>query len=136
MWIPKGVAFIRRQHLFEAQHLLEEIRFFQNKTIDSGVYALCTDPLTPNKPHWAPMSPHWVSLTPTDLVMTPTGPQWLIMTPCLAPRTSIGSQITIRYFRMSNLTIFSKYLRIYSSCFAQQVLWLHPDTFNKWKPAV
>ena len=25
MWIPKGVALIRGQPLFEAQHLLEEI---------------------------------------------------------------------------------------------------------------
>ena len=27
MWIPKGMALIRERHLFEAQRLLEEMRF-------------------------------------------------------------------------------------------------------------
>ena len=28
MWIPKDVGLIRGRHLFEAQRLLEEIRYF------------------------------------------------------------------------------------------------------------
>ena len=31
MWIPKGTAPIREQHLFETRHLLEKIRYLQIK---------------------------------------------------------------------------------------------------------
>ena len=29
MWIPKGAVLIRGRHLFEARHLLEEIRYVE-----------------------------------------------------------------------------------------------------------
>lgn len=36
MWISKGVALIRGGHLFEAQHLLEKIKYANQKKRNSG----------------------------------------------------------------------------------------------------
>ena len=40
MWVPKSMALIRGRRLFEAQHLLEEIRCLKSKLNQVSVTAL------------------------------------------------------------------------------------------------
>ena len=40
MWIPKGAALIRGWHLFETQHLLEEMQLFRLSFLYMGITPL------------------------------------------------------------------------------------------------